>query len=137
LLKPDGGELYVISPEGHGLQAINTWTHEVGDYMVLGSAPSRGVLSGDASLLYVSDTVAGRVIPVDVVNRRMIRTPGKEFPIPAGRGPGVLRFDPSESLVLVVNQDSGDLGVIRVRTNSPLTLISLGDHPRDLAVKMF
>src|SRR6266403_3177330 len=37
LLKPDGGELYVISPEAHGLQAINTWTHEVGDYMVLGS----------------------------------------------------------------------------------------------------
>ena len=137
LLKPDGGELYVISPEGHGLQAINTWTHEVGDYMVLGSAPSRGVLSGDASLLYVSDTAAGRVIPLDIVNRRMIRTPGKEFPIPAGGGPGVLRFDPSESLVLVVNQDSGDLGVIRVRTNSPLTLIPVGDHPRDLAVKMF
>jgi YVTN family beta-propeller protein len=137
LLKPDGGELYVISPEGHGLQAINTWTHEVGDYMVLGSAPTRGVLSGDASLLYVSDTTAGRVIPVDIVNRRMIRTPGKEFPIPAGRGPGVLRFDPSESLVLVVNQDSGDLGVIRVRTNSPITLIPVGDHPRDLAVKLF
>src|SRR6266568_378882 len=39
LLKPDGGELYVISPEAHGLQAINTWTHEVGDYMELGSAP--------------------------------------------------------------------------------------------------
>jgi len=33
LLKPDGGELYVISPEAHGLQAINTSTHEVGDYM--------------------------------------------------------------------------------------------------------
>src|SRR5260370_29481895 len=41
LLKPDGGELYVISPEAHGLQAINTETHEVGDYMVLGSAPTR------------------------------------------------------------------------------------------------
>src|ERR1700730_10982726 len=55
LLKPDGGELYVISPEAHGLQAINTGTHEVGDYMVLGSAPTRGVLSADASLLSVSD----------------------------------------------------------------------------------
>src|SRR2546429_5610970 len=41
-LKPDGGELYVISPEAHGLQAINTWTHEVGDTMILGSAPTRG-----------------------------------------------------------------------------------------------
>jgi len=80
LLKPDGGELYVISPEAHGLQAINTWTHEVGDYMVLGSAPTRGVLSADASLLYVSDTAAGRVTPVDIYNRRIIRDPGKGFP---------------------------------------------------------
>src|SRR6266478_5283762 len=118
LLKPDGGELYVISPEAHGLQAINTSTHEVGDYMVLGSAPTRGVLSEDATLLYVSDTAAGRVTPVDIYNRRIVRDPGKGFPIPAGDAPGALRFDPAENLLLVVNQGSGDLAVIRVRTNS-------------------
>src|SRR5262249_20787287 len=41
ILKPDGGELYVLSPEAHGLQVINTFTHEVGDYVVIGSAPTR------------------------------------------------------------------------------------------------
>jgi len=97
LLKPDGGELYVISPEAHGLQAINTSTHEVGDYMVLGSAPTRGVLSEDASLLYVSDTAAGRVTPVDIYNRRIVRDPGKGFPVPAGDSPAVLRFDPRKT----------------------------------------
>jgi len=137
LLKPDGGELYVISPEAHGLQAINTSTHEVGDYMVLGSAPTRGVLSEDASLLYVSDTAAGRVIPVDIYNRRIVRDPGKGFPVPAGDSPAVLRFDPAENLLLVVSQGSGDLAVIRVRTNFLLTMISVGDHPQDLAVNLF
>src|SRR5258708_36271740 len=143
LLKPDGGELYVISPEAHGLQAINTETHEVGDYMVLGSAPTRGVLSADASLLYVSDTAAGRVTPVDSFNRRMIREalsekhPEKGFPIPAGDSPGALRFDPDENLLLVVNVGSGDLAVIRVRTNFLVTMIPIGDHPQDLAVKLF
>ncbi len=143
LLKPDGGELYVISPEAHGLQAINTETHEVGDYMVLGSAPTRGVLSADASLLYVSDTAAGRVTPVDVINRRIIREalsekhPEKGFPIPAGDSPGALRFDPDENLLLVVNVASGDLAVIRVRTNFLVTMIPIGDHPQDLAVKLF
>ncbi len=143
LLKPDGGELYVISPEAHGLQAINTETHEVGDYMVLGSAPTRGVLSADASLLYVSDTAAGRVTPVDVINRRIIREalsekhPEKGFPIPAGDSPGALRFDPDENLLLVVNVGSGDLAVIRVRTNFLVTMIPIGDHPQDLAVKLF
>ena len=137
LLKPDGGELYVISPEAHGLQAINTWTHEVGDYMVLGSAPTRGVLSEDASLMYVSDTAAGRVTPVDIFNRRIVREPGKGFPVPAGDAPGGLRFDPAENLLLVVSAGSGDLAVIRVRTNFLLTMIPVGDHPQELAVKLF
>ncbi len=137
LLKPDGGELYVISPEAHGLQAINTWTHEVGDYMVLGSTPTRGVLSSDASLLYVSDTAAGRVTPVDIFNRRIVRDPGKGFPVQAGDAPSVLRFDPAENLLLVVNQGSGDLAVIRGRTNFLLTMIPVGDHPQELAVKLF
>ena len=137
LLKPDGGELYVISPEAHGLQAINTSTHEVGDYMVLGSAPTRGVLSEDASLLYVSDTAAGRVTPVDIYNRRIVRDPGKGFPVPAGDSPAALRFDPAENLLLVVSQGSGDLAVIRVRTNFLLTMIPVGDHPQDLAVNLF
>ena len=137
LLKPDGGELYVISPDAHGLQAINTWTHEVGDYMVLGSRPTRGVLSSDASLLYVSDTAGDRVTPVDIFNRRIIRDPGKGFPVPAGDSPTALRFDPAESLLLVVSQGSGDLAVIRVRTNFLLTMIPVGDHPQDLAVKLF
>jgi YVTN family beta-propeller protein len=137
LLKPDGGELYVISPEAHGLQAINTWTHEVGDYMVLGSAPTRGVLSADASLLYVSDTAAGRVTPVDIFNRRIIREAGKGFPVPAGDSPAALRFDPAENLLLVVSQGSGDLAVIRVRTNFLVTMIPVGDHPQELAVKLF
>ena len=137
LLKPDGGELYVISPEAHGLQAVNTWTHEVGDYMVLGSAPTRGALSADASLLYVSDTAAGRVTPVDIFNRRIVRDPGKGFPVPAGDAPAAMRFDPDENLLLVVNQGSGDLAVIRVRTNFLVTMIPVGDHPQDLAVKLF
>ena len=139
LLKPDGGELYVISPEAHGLQAINTETHEVGDYMVLGATPTRGVLSSDASLLYVSDTSADRVTPVDIFNRRIVRDPGKGFPIPAGDAPGALRFDPGspETLLLVVSQGSGELAIIRVRTNFLLTMIPVGSHPQDLAVKLF
>jgi YVTN family beta-propeller protein len=137
LLKPDGGELYVISPEAHGLQVINTSTHEVGDSMVLGSAPTRGVLSSDASLLYVSDTASDRVTPVDIVNRRIDRDPGKGFPVPAGDAPEALRFDPAENLLLVVNRNSGDLAIIRVRTNFLVTLIPVGEHPQDLAVKLF
>jgi YVTN family beta-propeller protein len=137
LLKPDGGELYLISPEAHGLQVVNTATHEVGDYMALGSAPTRAILSADASLMYVSDTAANRIIPVDIVDRRLDRAPGKGFPVPAGQSPSAVRFDPQENLLLAVNHDSGDIAIIRVRTNYLVTMIPVGDNPTDLAVKLF
>ena len=138
LLKPDGGELYVISPEAHGLQVINTWTHEVGDYVMLGSAPTHGVLFPDVGALFVSDTAAGRVTPVDITNRRVSR------PIPAGSAPTVLRFDSLDadhkpSLLLVVDQASGELAVIGLRGDNPslLTMIPVGERPQELAVKLF
>ena len=138
LLKPDGGELYVISPEAHGLQVINTWTHEVGDYLLLGSAPTHGVLFPDTGALFVSDSAAGRVTPVDINNRRVSR------PISAGNAPSVLRFDSQDarrkpSLLLVVDQASGDLAVIGLRSESPnlITMIPVGERPQELAVKLF
>jgi len=136
ILKPDGGELYVLSPESHGLQAINTWTHEVGDYVVLGSAPTRGALLADTGELYVSDAAAGSITPVDINFRRLSR------PIPAGQNPGAVRFDPGDKarLLLVVSQSSGDLSIIRIaadRANGLLTMIPVGDQPRELAVKLF
>jgi len=75
---------------------------------------------------------------VDIVNRRIIRNPGKPIPpVPVGDAPSALCFDPNETLLLVVSQGSGDLAVIRVRTNFLLTMIPVGDYPQDLAVKLF
>jgi YVTN family beta-propeller protein len=136
ILKPDGGELYVISPETHGLQALNTWTHEMGDYLMLGSAPASGIITGDAGEMYVADRAAGRVIPLDIVNRRVSR------PINVGSLPGAMRFDPVEpgdtpAMLLVVNEGSGDLAVLHTRTDSLLTMIPVGSHPQRIAVKLF
>jgi len=136
ILKPDGGELFVLSPESHGLQAINTWTHEVGDYIVLGSAPTRAALLGDSGTLYISDAAAGTIAPLDIVSRKLSR------PVPAGQSPGAMSFDPGEKprLLLVVSEASGDLSVVRIssdRTTALLTMIPVGDHPREIAVKLF
>ncbi len=71
----------------------------------------------------------------------MIRDPGtgKEFPITAGQSPGVLRFDPdepNENLLIVVNEGSSDVAMIRVRTNSLLTMIPVGDRPAGSSSKI-
>jgi DNA-binding beta-propeller fold protein YncE len=116
---------------------VNTWTHEMGDYMVLGSAPTRAVLLPDTGQLYVSDAASGSVTAVDINSRRLVRPA-----VPAGQSPGALRFDPGEKarLLLVVSQASGDLSVIRIASDRPsglLTMIPVGDQPRELAVKLF
>jgi len=134
LLKPDGGELYVLSPEAHVLQAINTWTHEVGDTLLLGDAPASAILAEDASEMYVADRSAGHVFPVDIVNRRVAK------PINVGASPSAMRFDSFDAkppMLLVANESSGDLAVLRTRNDSLITLIPVGDSPQRLAVKLF
>ena len=136
LFKPDGGELYVIAPESHGLQIIDTWTHEVGDYMLLGSAPSTAIATSDASQMYVADRAAGRIMPVDILNRRV----GK--PVSVGASPSAMRFSPAEpgeipSMLLVLDEDSADLAILRTRTDSLITMLPVGSRPQHLAVKIF
>ena len=137
LLKPDGGEIYVISPDAHGLQAINTWTHEMGDSMLLGSAPATAIITSDESEMYVADRAASRIIPVDIYNRRLLGRP-----IAVGSAPSHMRFSPTDAgakspMLLVVDESSGDLAVIRTRNDSLITLIPVANHPQRLAVKTF
>jgi YVTN family beta-propeller protein len=137
VLKPDGGELYVISPDAHGLLAINTWTHEVEDSMLLGSAPTNAIINSDASEMYVSDPAASRIIPVDIFNRRLLGRP-----INVGGSPSHMRFSPTDEgakapMLLVADESSDDLAVIRTRTDALITLIPAGPHPQRIAVKTF
>jgi YVTN family beta-propeller protein len=53
-----------------------------------------------------------------------------------------MRFDLPESvakpsMLLVVNESSGDLAVLRLRTDSLITLIPVGNTPQRVAVKLF
>ncbi len=137
LMKPDGGELFVISPDAHGFQAIETWTHEIADTMLLGSAPASAVINYDASEMYVADRAASHVIPIDIYNRRILSRP-----INVGASPNVMRFSPADlgaksPMLLVVDESSADLAVIRTRTDALITLIPVGNQPQRLAVKTF
>jgi DNA-binding beta-propeller fold protein YncE len=87
-------------------------------------------------MLYVSDAVAGNLIPVNMDYRQA------EVPIKVGERPGPCMQDPSEthSLLLVVDEGSNDLAVIpaeRSTNRSFITLVPLGNAPRDIAIKLF
>jgi YVTN family beta-propeller protein len=132
-LKPDGGELYITVPEAHELAIVDTWTHELVESKLIGSAPGRGIFDESTLELYVSDSAANGVVPVDV----QYRTTG--IPVSVGQSPGALALDPSmpHNLLLVADENSNDLAVIRVRTGSLITMVHVGNSPRDIAVLLY
>ncbi len=148
-LTGDTGQLVAPAPASHGIAILYTSSNEYGDHVPLGTEPRRVALTQlqSSPTLYVADRAAGRVFAVDFA----YRLPG-QFPISVGRGPGAMRLTPDERLLLVVNEESNDLAVIRrggssnvnlnpadpqQRTDSLITLIPVGARPRDIAVKEF
>jgi YVTN family beta-propeller protein len=132
-LKPDGGELYITVPDAHELAVVNTWTHELVEAKVIGSTPGRAVFDESTLVLYVSDSAANGVVPVDVQYRTT------STPIPVGQMPGALAMDPEvpHNLLLVANEGSNDLSIIRMRTGSLITMVHVGNSPRDIAVLLY
>jgi YVTN family beta-propeller protein len=88
-------------------------------------------MTADASLVYVSDAQANSVTPIAMAARHLLS------PISTGRHPGPCALDHSGDLLLVANEDSNDLAVIRVRTQSLITIIPVGSRPTSLAIKLF
>ena len=86
--------------------------------------------------MYVADRASGRITPVDILNRRVAK------PITVGASPSAMRFAPSDpeekpSMLLVVDESSDDLAILRTRTDSLITLIPIGSQPQRLALKTF
>ena len=141
ILKPDGGELYIPSAQTHGLLIVNTQTNEVADFLLLGMSPTSGALARSTGTLYVTDSADGDVVPIAIDVRQVAR------PIRVGQVPDTCGLSPGGDMLLVVDTGSNDLAVIRTRTapspsaisppQSPLTMIPVGQRPRDLAVKIF
>ncbi len=129
-LKLSDGEIYASTPSLNGIAILDSWTNEVKENLVVGNRPAHGTLGTDGTL-YLSDAASGQVRPVGTRFRRVLT------PISAGRRPGASALTPGEDLLLVVNEESNDLAVIRTRTQSLLTLIPVGLEPRDLVVKLF
>lgn len=132
-LKPDGGELYITVPEAHELAIVNTWTHELVEAKVIGSTPGRAIFDEQTLQLYVIDSAANGVVPVDV----NYRTTGVLLSV--GQSPDGLAMDPAapHNLLLVADENSNDLAIIRVTTGSLITMVHVGNAPRDIAVLLY
>jgi sugar lactone lactonase YvrE len=113
---------------------MSTWTNEVLGTYVIGSKPSRGIISRDDSTLCVTNFGADSVSLYSIDDGRLVAA------VRTGSRPDALAFSADEHLLLVADAGSSDVAVIRMQSKdgpSLVTMLPAGDHPNDMVVKSF
>src|SRR5262249_45328000 len=144
----DDGQLFV---SGEGLDAvviIFPSSTEVDQTILAGHAPgamavTKGVPKPPPYLL-VTNPESDKVTIFDIETRDMVAA------VQVGRGPRSIQMTPDDEYALVLNRDSGDLAIIRIRSlttpggstrlyrPAPIfTMIPVGEKPTSAAVLAF
>lgn len=140
VLKPDGGEIFVLNRGSDSISEIATGANEVGGAYSIGKGPYAGVVSVDNSLLWVANQAADTVAVYSIDDGKLVNT------VHVGAGPGPLAFSADGHLLLTANTRSGDVSVLRtfernLRREPVLgalfTLLPSGPAPAAIAVKAF
>lgn len=139
-LKPDGGEIFVSNFGSDTISEINTSTNEVGGAYLVGSQPSYGIVGSDDSTLWVSNFNANTIGVYSIDLGKLINTAH------VGEGPDALAFSSDDFWLFAVDQQSGDVSVVRTLSYTQhgvpvegqlFTILPAGNHPNSIAVKAF
>jgi YVTN family beta-propeller protein len=139
-LKPDGGEIFVSNFDSDTISEIATGANEVGGAYMVATRPSGGIVSADNATLWISNFNADTIGVYSIDDGKLVNT------INVGDGPDQLALASNGFLLLAVDTRSGDVSVVRtisyapngaVHAGSLFTMLPVGVHPNDIAVKSF
>jgi YVTN family beta-propeller protein len=137
--KSDGGQLFITGDGMDAVVVVYPFTTEVAETALAGRAPGfmAECASEDTDYLFVTNPASGEVTIVDIDTRRVIAV------VAVGRSPGFIAMTPDARYALVLNEESGDMAVIRVAAiaakrdrSAPLfTMVPIGSRPVSAAVR--
>lgn len=135
----DGGQLFVT---GEGMDAVVVvypyYTPQIGETVLAGHAP--GAMAASPDFLFVANSQSRDVSILDASSKKLVAV------APAGTNPGFITVTPDGQYALVLNEGSGDMGVIwipgltrglargRDRAAALFTMIPVGSKPVSAAV---
>ena len=131
--KNDGGQLFLAGEGSDSLAIVYPYRTEVAETILASRAP-RGmttVTTQDVDYLFIASPQSGDVTIMNIATHKVIAV------VAVGKNPGFLMPTPDNEFVLVLNQDSGDMAVIRVKSITPnraklaplFNLIPVGSKP--------
>jgi YVTN family beta-propeller protein len=137
--KKDGGQLFITGEGMDALVIVNPYATEVSETALVGHAPGfmAECETADADYLFIANPSSGEVTILDIEVRRVIAV------VAVGRGPGFVTSTPDGEYALVLNEDSGDMAVIRLAAiaakrdrSAPLfTMVPVGSKPVGAAIR--
>jgi YVTN family beta-propeller protein len=135
---PDGGQLFISGDGMDAVVIVYPQREEVAETILAGHAPGvMAITDTSPSYLLVANPESSRITVFDVDTRKLVAA------VQVGRQPGSILVTPDNQYVLVLNEQSGDLAVIRIFSlaaryrykPAPLfTMIPVGEKPVSAAV---
>jgi DNA-binding beta-propeller fold protein YncE len=134
----DGGQLFISGDGMDAVVIVYPYRTEVAETILAGHAPGvMAITDTSPSYLLVANPETSGIMVFDVDTRKMVAV------VQVGRQPGYILVTPDNQYALVLNEESGDLAVIRIFSlaaryrykPAPLfTLIPVGERPVSAAV---
>lgn len=135
----DGGQLFVT---GEGMDAVVVvypyHTPQVAETVLAGRAPgTMAATNTQPAYLFIANPDSGEVSIMNIGTRRMVAVAA------VGADPRFIAITPDQQYALVLNRQSGDMGVIRIHANignrqksaGLLTMIPVGSKPVSAAIR--
>ena len=137
--KPDGGQLFIT---GKGLDAVVVvypYRGEVAETVLAGHEPGEMAAAStpDVDYLFVASPSRNDVSVLDIVTHKTVAV------VSVGKDPSFLTITPDNQYALVLNQASGDMAVLRIKSITPnrnktaplFTMIPVGSKPVQAVVR--
>lgn len=139
--KQDGGQLFVTGEGMDAVVVIYPYRTEVRETVLAGHMPGAmaAATADEVDFLFVANPQSGDVTVLNVAT-----TPLRVVGVaPVGKDPGFIVITPDNQYALVLNRESGDMAVIRIKNvaqnrarKAPLfTMIPVGSRPVSAVVR--
>jgi YVTN family beta-propeller protein len=139
-VSPDGGQLFITGDGMDAVVIVFPYSTEIDQTVLAGHAPgAMAVTETSDPYLLVANPESGSVTALDVFTRMLVAV------VQVGQAPGEILLTPDRQYALTIDEQSGDLAVIRLSTfsetwvhrykSAPLfTAVQVGDRPAGAVV---